>query len=278
MAPEYLKGRARVLWLRRINFGQCLGAYVHSDGLEGPYLYRFDEHPKSYRLPTIVELAIFFIPARGIGKVASRSGLGVLPSMCSAHGVWINQGIIDASTPNGSLTIERTAIENSNVLEATNGGLLSFSVAPVHNAAQGVIEAKGENSEVIMGVNLGSGIVTNAGLIAAVHSGTVLMQDVIGLDNTNGTIEADHGSTVLLEDATINGGFVTVLKGGLLESEPHQQSFAPNTITGAAVTNAGTIGAEGANLTIIGDVTNTGTLDANNATLLIEGACSERRL
>jgi hypothetical protein len=37
------------------------------DGLEGPYLYRFDEHPKSYRLPTIVKLAIFFIPARGIG-------------------------------------------------------------------------------------------------------------------------------------------------------------------------------------------------------------------
>jgi hypothetical protein len=64
-AAEYLKGRARVLWLRRINFGQCLGAYVHSDGLEGPYLYRFDEHPKSYRLPTIVELAIFFYPSKG---------------------------------------------------------------------------------------------------------------------------------------------------------------------------------------------------------------------
>jgi hypothetical protein len=65
MAPEYLKGSARVLWLRRINFGQCLGAYVHSDGLKGPYLYRFDEHPKSYRLPTIVKLTIFFYPSKG---------------------------------------------------------------------------------------------------------------------------------------------------------------------------------------------------------------------
>ena len=191
-----------------------------------------------------------------------------------AHGVWINQGIIDASTPNGTLTIGHTLIENSSILEATHGGLLNFIVAPVHNAAQGVIEATGENSEVIMGFNLASGGDTNAGLIAAVHGGTVLMQDVFGLDNTNGTIEAGHGSTVGLGDAGINGGFVTVLKDGLLKSEPHQQSFAPSTITGAAVTNAGTIGAEGANLTIIGDVTNTGTLDANNATLLIEGAVS----
>ena len=63
------------------------------------------------------------------------------------------------------------------------------------------------------------------------------------------------------------GGFVTALDGGIIEAE----QFA-STITGAVVTNAGTIGAEGANLTIIGDVTNTGTLDANDATLVIEGA------
>ena len=40
---------------------------LHSDGLEGLYLYRFDEHPKSYRLPTIVQTRHFFIPASGIG-------------------------------------------------------------------------------------------------------------------------------------------------------------------------------------------------------------------
>ena len=31
MVPEYLKGSARVLRLRRINFGQCLGAYTRTD-------------------------------------------------------------------------------------------------------------------------------------------------------------------------------------------------------------------------------------------------------
>jgi hypothetical protein len=187
-----------------------------------------------------------------------------------AHGHWINQGVVDASTPNGNLTIGHTVIENSGILEATNGGLLNFSVAPVQNAAQGVVEAKGENSEVIMGTTLGSGPDTNAGLIAAVDSGTLLIRDVFGLDNTHGTIKAGHGSTIGLEDGSIVGGLVTVMKGGILEAELQ----GGNTITGAVVTNAGTIGAEGANLTIVGDVTNTGTLDANNATLVINGAVS----
>ena len=187
-----------------------------------------------------------------------------------AHGTWINQGIVDASTPNGTLSFEHTIIENSSILEATNGGLLDFVVAPVDNAAQGVVEAKGENSEVIMGTTLSSGPDINAGLIAAVHSGTLLINSQFDLVNTDGTIEAGHhGSTVDLEGSTIVGGFVTALHGGIIEAE----QFA-STITGAVVTNAGTIGAEGANLTIIGDVTNTGTLNANNASLIIDGAVS----
>jgi hypothetical protein len=187
------------------------------------------------------------------------------------HGVWINQGVVDASAPNGTLSLSHAIIDNSSVLEATNGGLLDFIVAPLHNSAQGVVEAKGENSEVTLGFNLGSGTDSNAGLIAAVNSGTVMFHDVFGLDNTNGTIEAGHGSTVALEDASIDGGFITILSGGLLES------VGPSTITGAVIRNAGTIGVEGANLTISGDVTNTGTLDANNATLLIDGAVSGGR-
>jgi hypothetical protein len=90
------------------------------------------------------------------------------------------------------------------------------------------------------------------------------------LARANGTIEAGHGSTVVLALADIDGGFVTILQGGLLETG--SQENAPSNITGAVITNAGTIGAEGANLTITGDVTNTGTLDANNKTLEIDGA------
>jgi hypothetical protein len=188
-----------------------------------------------------------------------------------AHGTWVNQGIIDASTPNGTLTISHTIVENTGLIEASNGSLLEFIVAPLHNDAQGVVEAKGANSVVIMDATLESGHYTNAGLIAAIVSGTVLINDPEGgvLDNTNGTIEAGHGATVAVDETDITGGFVTILKGGLLESEN-----APAAITGAIVTNAGTIGAEGENLTISGNVTNTGTLDANNATLEIDGAVS----
>ena len=205
------------------------------------------------------------------------SGTGVIDFSAGgqeAHGIWINQGIVDASTPNGTLFFGHTVIENSSILEATNGGLLNFDVVPVHNAAQGVVEAKGENSEVIMGTTLLSGNDTNAGLIEAINSGTLLIQDVFGLVNTNGTIEAGHDSTVGLEDATINGGLVTVLTGGIIEAGGPVLRPGSGTITGAMVTNAGIVGAEGANLTIIGDVTNTGTLDANNATLVIAGAVS----
>jgi hypothetical protein len=196
----------------------------------------------------------------------------------SAHGLWINQGIINASTPNGTLTIGHSFIDNSNILEATNGGLLDFIVGAVNNSAQGVVEAKGANSEVVLGPQLGF-IDTNAGLMEAIQGGTLVIEaSTDGLQNflngTNGTIEAGHGSTVALEDTGVAGGFVTILSGGLLKSDLEYSYPYPSSITGAVVTNAGTIGAEGANLTITGDVTNTGTLDANNAILDISGAVS----
>ena len=53
---------------------------------------------------------------------------------------------------------------------------------------------------------------------------------------------------------------MTVLHGATIEAEQ-----AAGTIFAAVVTNAGTIGAEGANLTINGDVTNARALiDASN--------------
>ena len=136
------------------------------------------------------------------------------------------------------------------------------------NEAKGVIDANVGTPLVFTG----AGPDTNAGLMEATKSGTLLIETVTidnFLDTTNGTIEAGRGSTVGLENATIAGGFVTADHGATIEAER-----GSNTITGAAVTNAGTISAESANLAIIGDVTNTGTLDANNATLAIDGAVS----
>jgi hypothetical protein len=100
-----------------------------------------------------------------------------------AHGTFVNQGIVDASSPNETLYLSHAIVENSGILEATNGGLLDFLVAPLHNEVQGVVEAKGPNSEVSLGF-LDSGNHVNAGLIAAVDSGTVLIQDTFPLDNT----------------------------------------------------------------------------------------------
>ena len=89
----------------------------------------------------------------------------------------------------------------------------------------------------------------------ATQTGTLLIENVTidnFLNHTNGTVEAGKDSTIGLENATITGGFVTVKHGAIIEAEQ-----GSNTITGADVKNAGTIGAEGANLTIVGDVHNT---------------------
>ena len=141
----------------------------------------------------------------------------------------------------------------------------------LNNEAQGVIDATADaygDPLILAGV----GPDTNAGLIEATHSGTLLIENLTidnYIDTTNGTVEAGQGSTVGLENATIVDGLVTALHGAMIEAEQ-----GSSTITGALVTNAGTIGAEGANLTIVGDVTNTGTLDANNATLVVDGTVS----
>ena len=138
----------------------------------------------------------------------------------------------------------------------------------VVNQANGIIDAN-DSTPLIFGSAYG---MTNDGLMEATHTGTLIISSVyFGLDNTQGTIEAGQGSTVGLENSTtITGGLVTVMKGAMFEAE----GFGPDTVTGALVTNAGTVGAEGGNLTIIGNVTNTGTLDANNATLVVDGIVS----
>ena len=133
------------------------------------------------------------------------------------------------------------------------------------NEARGIIDANASTPLIVTGGSPD----TNAGLMEATHGGTLLIENVT-IDNhlgmARGTVEADRDSAVGLENATIAGGFVTIEHGAIVEAEE-----GSNKITGALVTNAGTIGAEGSNLTIIGNVTNNGTLDANNATLAFDG-------
>ena len=145
-------------------------------------------------------------------------------------------------------------------LDATAFGILI-------NETKGIIDANASTPLILTA----AGTDTNAGLMEATRTGTLLIESVT-IDNflhhTKGTVEAGQNSTVGLEDATIIGGFVKALPVSMIEAEQ-----GSNTITGAHVKNAGTIGAETGNLTIVGDVNNhNGDLDANNATLVIDGA------
>jgi hypothetical protein len=141
-----------------------------------------------------------------------------------------------------------------------DGSLGSF-VGTFINEAKGTIDADASGPLLIAGV----GPDTNAGFMEAAQAGTLLI-DGLTIDNflnhAKGTIEAGQNSTVGLEDATIIGGIVRALPGSIIEAEQ-----GSNTITGAEVKNAGTIGAEGADLTIVGDVhNNKGDLDAQRFT------------
>ncbi|MGD0533445.1 MAG: hypothetical protein ABSA62_14580 [Methyloceanibacter sp.] len=51
--------------------------------------------------------------------ISGTGGIDFSDGGQEAHGTWINQGIVDASTPNGTLSFDRTVIENSGILEAT---------------------------------------------------------------------------------------------------------------------------------------------------------------
>ena len=168
----------------------------------------------------------------------------------------------------GVLTNIDNTISGTGVIgqEIESGLRLGPVVGTFINEAKGIIDADASSPLLITGV----GPDTNTGLMEATKGGTLLI-DGVTIDNSlkheKGTIDAGHSSTVGLENATIIGGFVKALSGSMIEAEQ-----GSNTITGAHVKNAGTIGAELANLTIVGDVNNhNGDLDANNATLVIDG-------
>jgi hypothetical protein len=157
-------------------------------------------------------------------------------------------------------TISGTGIIGGSAYDPTAAGILI-------NGAKGIVDANFATNPLV----LTGGPDTNAGLMEATQTGTLLIENLTidnFLNHTNGTIEAGQNSTVGLENATIVGGVVKTLPGSIIEAEQ-----GSSTIAGADVKNAGTVGAEGADLTIVGDVHNSkGDLDANNAKLVIDGA------
>src|SRR5262249_4691951 len=140
-----------------------------------------------------------------------------------------------SSIVGGVLTNVDDVISGSGFIGEAGLGAGRFGI--LINEARGIIDANASTPLILTA----SGTDTNAGLMEASNGGTLLIENVTidnFLNHTKGTVEAGQETTVGLENATIVGGLVKALPGSLIEAEQ-----GSNTITGAHVKNAGTIGA-----------------------------------
>jgi hypothetical protein len=142
-------------------------------------------------------------------------------------------------------------------------GEISGPGLTIVNQAKGVIDATGVVNPLVIGIGVR---VANAGLLESTSKWGLMIENT-AVTNTGAVEAAATNSLVeLVDGTTITGGKVSTVKGSTMEA-----AVGASAITGA-VTNAGTLGVELADLTITGAVANTGTLDANGGALTIDGA------
>jgi ELWxxDGT repeat protein len=161
-----------------------------------------------------------------------------------------------AAASGAALTNVNDMISGAGAIGAGANGLT------IANQAKGVIDATGANNALIIEAGL-----TNAGALESTSARGLLIENVT-VTNSGAVGAVAANSLVDLEGATITGGKISTVKGSILETTGGSSS----TISGASIANAGTLGAEGGNLTINGGVANTGVLDANDGALTITGA------
>ena len=170
------------------------------------------------------------------------------------NGATINGGTIDvfgALDSTGISFITGATIVNVNYIDVT-GGTLTIDPAPVTNT--GTIEVSGDSTLVLSGETITNSVTT----------ADITTKGIIRVDATDST----HFSTLDLEGSTINGGMLNI--SGVLDSTG--DSF----ITGATITNTGTIDVTSGTLTIDATSTfiNTGKLESNGGNLIIDTAFS----
>ncbi|WP_426422459.1 Ig-like domain-containing protein [Bradyrhizobium genosp. A] len=185
----------------------------------------------------------------------------------------------------GTTTITDATISNSYLIEATLGGLLTLlATTPAAAITNGdIIQANGAE------LDINGELVTNTGTLAAINDGTLKLI-ATKVTNTLGTVSVDAGSTLDLDEATIDGGTVTI--SGTLESSGSSAINNANvTITGTVsiaggtltfdppdpvytIVNQNVMAADGGEIDVIHDaITNTGTLEAiHHGTLKLTGA------
>ena len=157
----------------------------------------------------------------------------------------INTGTIEATT--GTLTIDPGSVNNSGTLEA-NGGTLEIDSTPVTNT--GKLLATDNSTLVLNGDTVTNSVTTGTPPTTVTTNGTVEVD----------AVDATHFSTLDLEGSAINGGLVTV--AGLLNAT------GTSAITGAAITNTGTIEATTGTLTLENTTISNATDEAHNTGLL----------
>ena len=146
-------------------------------------------------------------------------------------------GTLDST---GATTITDTNISNSYLIEAIGGilALVATTSATAITNDGGTIQANGGE------LDINGEAVTNTGTLAAINDGTLkLISNIV--TNTDGTVSIESGSTLDLQNATIDGGTVTI--AGLLEA-------------------TGTSAIDNADIT----VANTGTISVTSGTLTID--------
>ncbi|MBR0790655.1 FecR domain-containing protein [Bradyrhizobium manausense] len=159
-------------------------------------------------------------------------------------------------------TITDANISNTYLIEAIGGvlALVATTSATAITNDGGTIQANGGE------LDINGEAVTNTGTLAAINNGQLkLISNIV--TNTGGTVSVASGSTLDLSSATVKGGTLTI--AGTLES------VGTSAITGADITNTGTITVTSGKLTIDPDVlhtiTNSHLIQANNGELDITG-------
>jgi large repetitive protein len=167
-----------------------------------------------------------------------------------------------AGSGNNHILSNGSAATLTNVGNTISGaGSIGAGNLTLVNQAKGIINATGTNALVL---NTGSNAISNAGILEATGAGGLLINGVTINNASTGIIEAmgTLKSHVDLEGATINAGKVTTAKGDMIDTAI---GSAQSTITGATVTNAGTLEANSNSTLLVqgGKFSNTGSLVAN---------------
>lgn len=170
----------------------------------------------------------------------------------------VNDQIVSGGDP-------QVLLNTSNIL---GSGIIGDSSLALDNGKKSVVDA--DIAGKALTVEVAS--LSNIGTLEATNGGVLQLDTNVADTATSAAVKAaTAGSHINLDGVTITGGAVSTVASALIEAIGSD----PSTITGAKVTNAGTLGAEGNDLTVVGAVTNTGTIDANNHTLEITGAVTK---